>query len=150
MYHFEEAIRQLEGKIKWSVIYFPYSTQETFGSQGKIPVRITVDGHPFEHTLLPSRNGHYFVYNEFIKRAVGKTPGERVLVTLEEDTKERIYQVPEYIQKELQSNGVLSTYMSQPDYLKREQVHYIEVAKKEETQRNRLNRLIERLTEQTK
>ena len=37
--------------------------------------------------LLPSKNGHYFVYNEFIKRAVGKKLGESVNVTHEKDNR---------------------------------------------------------------
>ncbi|HOV69236.1 MAG TPA: DUF1905 domain-containing protein [Clostridia bacterium] len=67
-YEFDSQIKQLEGKIKWSVFYFPYSAAEAeeFGFKGNIPVFITVDGHSFEHTLLPSKNGHYLVYNEFI------------------------------------------------------------------------------------
>lgn len=141
-FEFDCDIVQLEGKIKWSVFYFPYSTLENFGSKGNIPVLITVDGHPFEHTLLPSRNGHYLVYNEFIRQAVGKDLGDRVHVTVEKDPKERKYAVPPDIEKALKDRGVLQQYLSQPDYLKREQVNFIAVAKKEETKQNRLNKLI--------
>lgn len=146
MYRFNSEIKLLEGKIKWSVFYFPYDTIEEFGKKDKIPVLITVDGHPFEHTLLPSRNGHYLVFNEFIRRATGKDIGDTVEVTLELDTKERKFVVPPYIEKELQAAGVLDTYLKQPDYLKREQVNYIEVAKKEETKINRIKKLTERLS----
>ncbi|MDF2905553.1 MAG: hypothetical protein K0R34_874 [Herbinix sp.] len=141
-YEFDSEIKQLEGKIKWSVFYFPYSTVEELGSKGNIPVLITVEGHCFEHTLLPSRNGHYLVYNEFIRQAVGKNIGDTVHVTLEKDTKERKYVVPPHIEKALNERGVLEQYLKQPDYLKREQVNFIEVAKKEETKQNRLNKLI--------
>lgn len=141
-YEFDSEIKQLEGKIKWSVFYFPYSTVEELGSKGNIPVLITVDGHSFEHTLLPSRNGHYLVYNEFIRQAVVKDIGDTVHVTLEKDTKERKYVVPPHIEKALKKSGVLEQYLKQPDYLKREQVNFIKVAKKEETRQNRLNKLI--------
>ena len=144
-YEFESEIKQLEGKIKWSVFYFPYDTEKEFGTKGNIPVIITVDGHAFEHTLLPSRNGHYLVYNEFIRQAVGKDTGDIVVITLERDTKERKYIVPEHIKEALASGGVLERYLKQPDYLKREQVNFIEVAKREETKENRLKKLIERL-----
>ena len=127
--------------------YFPYSALEAFGSKGNIPVLITVDGHDFEHTLLPSRNGHYMVYNTFIKRAVGKEIGDTVHVTLEKDTKERKYVVPSHIEKILKDKGVLERFSEQPDYLKREQVNYIEIAKKEETRENRLRKLIAQLGE---
>ncbi|HOV69235.1 MAG TPA: YdeI/OmpD-associated family protein [Clostridia bacterium] len=52
-----------------------------------------------------------------------------------------------YIEKALKENGVLEQYLKQPDYLKWEQVNYIEVAKKEETKQNRLNKLIAMLKE---
>ena len=86
-YEFNNEIKQLEGKIKWSVIYFPYSTIEVFGLKGNIPVMITVDGHSFEHTLLPSKNGHYLVYNEFIRQAVGKNLGVMVLLKVQRKKK---------------------------------------------------------------
>ncbi len=146
-FEFDSEIKQLEGKIKWSVFYFPYSAAEELGSKGNIPVLITVDGHSFEHTLLPSRNGHYLVYNEFIRQAVGKEIGDTVHVTLEKDIKERKYVVPLHIEKALKDNGVLDQYLKQPDYLKREQVNFIEIAKKEETRLNRLNKLITQLEE---
>jgi len=141
-YEFDSEIKQLEGKIRWSVFYFPYSASEEFGLNGNIPVLITVDGHSFEHTLLPSRNGHYLVYNGFIKQAVGKELGDMVHVTLEKDPKERKYVVLPYIEQALKDNNVLDQYLKQPDYLKREQANFIEVVKKEETKQNRLNKLI--------
>ena len=141
-YEFDSEIKQLEGKIKWSVFYFPYSAAEEFGMKGNIPVLIIVDGHSFEHTLLPSRNGHYLVYNEFIRQAVGKNSGDTLHVTLEKDPKERKYVVLPYIEKALKDSGVLEQYLKQPDYLKREQANFIEVVRKEETKQNRLNKLI--------
>lgn len=141
-YEFESEIKQLEGKIKWNVFYFPYSVIEEFGSKGNIPVLIKVDGYSFEHTLLPSKNGHYLVYNKFIKQAVGKGIGDTVYVTLEKDTRQRKYKAPPHLEQALEKSGVLVQYLEQPDFIKREQVNFIEIAKKEETKQNRLNKLI--------
>lgn len=141
-YEFDAEIKRLEGKIQWSVFYFPKSAVECFGSKGNIPVKITVDGHPFQHTLLGSRNGHYLVYNEFIRRAVGKEMGDSVHVTLEKDEQPRIFTVPVYLEIILKDSGVLEDFLKQPDYLKRDQVNKIELAKKEETKVNRINKLI--------
>ena len=144
-YEFNAEIKRLEGKIQWSVFYFPESAAERFGSKGNIPVKITVDGHPFDHTLLGSRNGHYLVYNEFIRRAVGKDMGDSVHVTLEKDEQPRIFTVPAYLETILKDGGVLDAFSKQPDYLKREQVNKIELAKKEETKTNRIQKLITEL-----
>lgn len=147
-FEFESEIKQLEGKIKWSVFYFPYSAEEHFGTKGNIPVCVTVDGHAFDHTLLPSKNGHYLVYNEFIRRAVGKNVGETVHVTLEKDAKKREIVIPADVEKAFKEAGVLERFLKQPDYGKREQINHIEVAKKEETRTGRINALIKQLVEQ--
>jgi hypothetical protein len=144
---FDSEIERLEGKIKWSVIYFPYSALEHFGSKGNIPVCIMVDGHAFDHTLLPSKKGHYLVYNEFISRAIGKALGDIVHVTLEKDTKKREVVIPAYIESSLKDANLLEIFLQQPDYIKREQINHIEVAKKDETKTSRLNALIKRLGE---
>jgi len=144
-YEFDSEIKRLDGKIKWSVFYFPYQAMEQFGSKGNIPVCITVDGHEFDHMLLPSKNGHYLVYNEFIKRAVDKNIGDIVHVTLEKDTKKREVVVPDFIKDALNNAGILDKFISQPDYIKREQVNHIGIAKKDETKANRINTLIKRL-----
>ena len=143
IYKFDAEITRLEGKIQWRVFYFPESAVECFGSKGNIPVKITVDGHLFDHMLLGSRNGHYLVYNEFIRRAVGKSMGDTVHVTLEKDDQPRVFNVPPYLDAVLKENGVLEAFFQQPDYLKREQVNRIELAKKEETKVNRIQKLIE-------
>ena len=44
-YEFDAEIKRLEGKIQWSVFYFPKSALDCFGIKGNIPVKITVDGH---------------------------------------------------------------------------------------------------------
>ena len=144
-FEFDSEIKRLEGKIKWNVFYFPYSATEHFGSNGNIPVNITVDGHAFDHTLLPSKNGHYMVYNEFIKRAVGKNIGDVVRVVLEKDDKKREFIIPGYLKDALKDAGVLDAFLKRPDYEKREQANHIELAKKEETKQNRINALIKRL-----
>lgn len=142
VYDYQTEIMRLEGKIKWSVIYFPESAEDCFGKKGNIPVKITVDGHAFDHTLLSSRNGHYFVCNEFIRRTVGKEIGEVVHVTLKKDDDPRVFLIPLYLETTLKDGGVLEIFMKQPDYLKREQVNKIELAKKEETKGNRIQKLI--------
>lgn len=146
-FEFITEIKQLEGKIKWSVLYFPYCAQEHFGSKGNIPVCVTVDGHAFDHMLLPSQNGHYLVYNEFIKRAVGKCLGDSVLVTLEKDSKKREVEIPPEVAQRLQTTKVWEVFQKQADYIKREQINHILLAKKEETKHNRIEALLKRLTE---
>jgi len=144
-YEFDSEIMRLPGKIKWNVFYFPYDAQELFGSKGNIPVCVTVDGRAFDHMLLPSKNGHYLVYNEFVRRAVGKDIGDVVHVTLERDTKKRELVIPAYIGDALEDAGALEAFQKLPAYERREAVNHIELAKKEETKANRLAALVKNL-----
>lgn len=148
VYEFYSEIKMLEGKMKWKVVYFPYSVRELFNTNGRVSIQIIVDGHEFDHTLLPSKNGHYFVYNEFIRRAVHKELGDQLHVILKKCEENRILIVPEYIAKNLEDHHILDTFLSQPDYIKREQINYIEIAKKEETKNSRILALINKLKDQ--
>jgi hypothetical protein len=145
VYEFDGEIRLLEGKIKWNVIYFPYSVKDIFNTNGNVPVKITADGHEFEHTLLPSRNGHYLVYNEFIRRVLQKKPGESVHIVLEKYEGKREIAIPDYILQALNKYGFLDRFLNQSDYIKREQINFIELAKKEETKNSRLSALVDKL-----
>ncbi len=145
VYEFDGEIRLLEGKIKWKVIYFPYSVKDIFNTNGNVPVIITLDGHEFEHTLLPSRNGHYFVYNEFIRRVLQKKLGDSVHIILKKYEGEREVVIPDYILQVLNKSGILNEFLNQPDYIKREQINFIELAKKEETKNKRLNTLADKI-----
>lgn len=145
VYEFDGEIRLLEGKMKWNVIYFPYSVKDIFNTNGRVSVNITVDGREFKHTLLPSKNGHYLVYNEFIRRALQKKLGDSVHITLKKDEGKREIVIADYFVKILNENDILNEFLNQPDYIKREQINFIELAKKEETKNNRLNALVDKI-----
>lgn len=145
MYEFDSEIKILEGKIKWKVVYFPYSVGELFNTNGKVAVQISVDGYEFEHTLLPSKNGHYLVYNEHIRRAVHKQLGDTLHIILKKCENNRNIILPAYIAAQLEDHYILNQFLNQPDYIKREQINYIELAKKEETKNNRIQTLIKKL-----
>ncbi|WP_310828767.1 YdeI/OmpD-associated family protein [Paenibacillus pedocola] len=145
VYEFDSEIKMLEGKMKWKVVYFPYSVKEIFNTNGRVTIQIIVDGHEFDHTLLPSKNGHYFVYNEFIRRAVHKELGDKVHVILKQSENNRNIVLPDYLTRNLEDHHILNTFLNQPDYLKREQINYIEIAKKEETKNNRIVALMNKL-----
>ena len=98
---YDAEIKLLEGKMKWNVLYFPHSVSEVFGTNGRVPIVVTVDGHEFEHTLLPSKNGHYFVYNKLISRKVGKQRGDIVTITLKKQQGERKLVIPDFIRSKL-------------------------------------------------
>jgi hypothetical protein len=144
-YDFSARIELLEGKMKWGVIYFPHPPMEHFGTNGRVNVRVWVDGHEFDSTLLPSRNGHYFVYNAFIRKAVGKRLGDAVTVQLEKCEEKREVAIPDGILSALRENAAFDRFEALPDYMKREEINKILLAQRDDTKARRLQDLIARL-----
>lgn len=145
---FKAEIKLLEGNMKWNVIYFPHPAREHFGTNGRVNVRAAVDGHEFAGVLLPSRNGHYLVYNAPMRKAVGKGLGDTVHVILERDDEKREVVAPDYISAALEQSSVLEKFQEMPDYIKRDEINRIESAVREETKAKRLQALVDKLTGQ--
>jgi len=138
VYDFPAEIKLLEGKMKWSVIYFPHPAQAHFGGNGRVNVKVTVDGHEFDAVLLPSRNGHYFAYNVPMKKAVGKKLGDMVQVTLERSEAKRELIIPDYISAALKEHSVLDKFLAMPYYIARGEINKIDSAARDETKAKRL------------
>jgi len=144
-YEFSAEIKLLEGKMKWSVIYFPYPAHEHFGTNSRVNVSVTIDGHQFDGVLLPSRNGHYLVYNAAMKKLVNKVLGDTVQVGLERCAERRELTVPEYVSTALKDAAAFEKFMEMPDYIKREEINKIESAQRAETKSKRLQALVDKL-----
>lgn len=145
---FETEIKLLEGKIKWPVVYFPYPAQELFGANGRVNVRVSVDGHSFDAVLLPSRNGHYFVFNAAMKKRVGKELGDTVQVSIERSEEKREVVLSQEVSSALEQANVLDKFQQMPYYIRREEIVKITSAKHEETKARRLQALLEKLAGQ--
>lgn len=145
-WRFDAELHRLEGKIVWTVFYIPFSACDAFGTNGRVNVKVSIDGHPFNGVLLPSRNGHYLPFNAAMKAATGKALGDTVNVWLTADTEPRVVEVPEEIGELLAMNaGARSVFDALPDYIKREEIHKVMSAKCEATRLKWQQALLDKL-----
>lgn len=150
-YEYDTVLQRLEGKIVWTVAYVPFPVREDFGTNGRVNVVATLDGHPFRAVLLPSRNGHYFAFNQDMKAATGKQLGDSLHVSIVPDHAPRPVEIPEEIVLLLDGNVCArKAFEALPPYIQRDEIRRVTSAKADDTKQKRLAVLLEKLTKDSK
>lgn len=68
----------------WTYVVIPGSA-ELLGTRGRVPVRGTIDGHPFRTSFMALGDGrHMLPVKADVQRAIGKQVGDSVTVWLDE------------------------------------------------------------------
>jgi hypothetical protein len=141
-------------------IRIPFDVEQAFGKK-RVPVKATIDGEPYRGTLAvsPRRAGsrgpdgvrmgvpcHILIVLKEIREKIGKTFGDEVEVTLEEDIEPRVVEVPPDFQQALDQDPVAKAAFQKIPYThQRDYVRAILEAKREETRRSRIAKAIEML-----
>ena len=132
-------------------VRIPSDVEQAFGKK-RVKVKATIDGEPYRGPLV--RMGepcHILGVLKEIREKIGKTFGDEVEVTLEEDTEPRVVEVPPDLQQALDRDPVAkAAFQKMPYAHQREYVRVILEAKREETRRSRIAKAIEMLTKTEK
>ena len=128
-------------------VVVPFSVAEVYGTRGRVPVQATFDGYPYQGSITPLGDGHHALHVlKQIRKAVDKTIGDTVRVTLSRDVAERRMTPPDDLAAQLTANPKAAAYFHKLAYTnQREFVRWLEGAKKPETRAHRLAQTIELL-----
>lgn len=130
-------------------VVLPPQVAEAYGTRSRVPVLATLDGYPYQGSVTPLGEGHRALHVlKQTRRAIDKTIGDTVRVTLSLDLAERKMEAPADLAEKLTLYTKAATYFAGLAYThQREYVRWLEGAKKPEVRRRRLGEIVEMLTQ---
>ncbi|MYC30450.1 MAG: DUF1905 domain-containing protein [Chloroflexi bacterium] len=149
VYKFEATLERPDMRGAWTFVRFPYSVSEEFGVRGQVPVKGTINGVPYENSLLPQGEGvHILVVKKEIRDKAGVTQGDSVDVVLERLEGDRQLDVPAEFADALNSHPEAGAIFEKVSYSHRKAFcDHVAEAKKAETRQRRAAKCVELLLE---
>ena len=142
-----QARIQNHGKGSWSFVEIPHTVSSTLGTRARVPVQGTVEGVAVRTSLLPDGVGGYtMVVNREVQHAAGVGVGSPVRCVLSIDTAPRVIGRPADLRKALTRSRPARNFFDRLSYSHQKRyVDWLTGAKRPETRKRRLGRLVERL-----
>jgi hypothetical protein len=143
-----EAALEADPRTGDVFIVAPFSVAELYGTKDELPVQTAIDGFPYQGELLPLGDGyHALVVPREVRRAIGKTVGDVLRVSLSHDLSERVVTMPEDLAAALAENVAALTFfkkLEKPE--QRAYVRYLKGAKNPDARAKRLTETVYRLS----
>lgn len=147
-YAFEARLERFPMKGGWYYLLFPYSAQEEFGKKGFIRVKGTINGVPYERSLLPMKNGESFIVVPLkMRKETGLLLGHEATVELQLDERPITFAIPEELEAVFDIEPeVRVIFEKQSKSIQREICKWISDGKREQTRADRAAEILRRLT----
>jgi hypothetical protein len=149
---FNGILENPEGKMDIAYISIPFDVQKVYGTSGQVKVKATFDGHPYRGVLANMGTGcHIIGVRKEIRTTIGKSVGDTVNVTIEQDLDERVVEIPKELLTLLSKNKKAQGFFNSLSYTNRkEYAQWIATAKKPETRARRLDQSLDKLNARKK
>lgn len=136
-----------EGHGGGAYVEIPLDVEKEFGKK-RVKVKALFENIPYRGLLVRMNTEcHILGIKKDIRETLKKNIGDRVNVSIEEDTEERVVEIPDDVSKVLEKNKSMNEKFSKLSYThKKEYINWINEAKKEETRKSRIEKMISMLS----
>jgi len=125
-------------------VCFPFDVEELYGVKGRVPVKVTFDGIPYQGSMVKMGSpDHLLLILKEIRERLGKGAGDKIKVTVDLDDKPRVVELARDIEAAYKKAGVLAAYRALSYSHQREYALWIEDAKQADTRKRRIEKSIE-------
>jgi hypothetical protein len=133
----------LEGDKSGTYIQIPFDPEELFGTKGRVPVSLTVNGAPYRGSLMPYRGMKMVGIPRAVREAAGVCPGDMVDVVLDLDQATREVELPPELAAELARDETAAAGWDKMSFThQREYAEAITEAKRPETKVKRIEQAL--------
>jgi hypothetical protein len=127
-------------------VSIPPEVVEALGGGGRIRVAATFDGIPYRGSIVRMGGASIIGVLKDVREAMGKGPGDEIVVTLEPDLEERNVEIPPELAVLLEASPDAQKAFDALSYThRREHAGYVAEAKKAETRQRRAEKTIQSL-----
>ena len=124
-------------------ITIPFDPQEAFGARTRVPVRGTINGHPFRSSVFTMRGHTFMAVNREMREGAKAKAGDTVKVVMERDDEPRVITPPDDLARALRSNKAANAAWDKLSYThQKEWARSVEEAKRPETRARRVEKAI--------
>lgn len=126
---------------------FDIDFELVFGSKGKIPVKLTVDGHLYRSTIAVYSGVHMMVFNRTMREETGYKAGDKIKITIERDLEERKVDLPVDVAEALGKAEIGDKFAKLSYSHQKENIAWINDTRNPDTRARRIAKLISVLAE---
>ena len=149
--HRFEATIETEPGDDNTFIVVPFDVPEAFGTRGRVPVQVEINGALLRASLSPYAGKHYLGLSKAMRAEAGVQAGERVAVALRRDDEPRTIAPPEDLAAAMQASHAARAGWELLSYTKRKDIVLaVEAAKKPETRQRRIQKALAELEEKAR
>ncbi|HEX7174268.1 MAG TPA: YdeI/OmpD-associated family protein [Pyrinomonadaceae bacterium] len=126
----------------------PFDAEKVFGTRARVPVRGTLNGHPFRSSIFPTGEGsHYMVVNRETREGAKVKAGDTVSFVMERDEETRVIVAPPELARALSANKNAKAAWDKLSYTRqKEHARAVEEARRPETRARRVEKVIAELS----
>ena len=129
-------------KLNATRIEIPFDVEVVFGAR-RVPVKAEINGVEYRGSIARMGGTYMLGVPKIFREAAGIESGNRILVTIERDTDERVVDVPDDFAHALAAGGMRDRFDALTYTHRKEHVRAIDEAKAPETRARRIAKAID-------